>query len=469
MNSFGRFFAAAAVFTLLFSPGSARAGDRLYRIPFGDWGIIEEWIVDRDGNEVSPDYTETDLVDLATDEARYKVRTRRIISRDEDGYAALSYSSSLLDLAGNTLIDWKTGEYNFAFGECIIRRINYHSVLCHVPTGRESYEGALYAEKLDGGKFLLAGFEQTPLGVVNESGETLPGFPISELYDAAYVRGKYIVATSYEQGASYLLDSDFNELFAADWIGRPAEMPGDYLSYERGDEKGVFHPEEGIVFSVSGASVPYYDGELAIVREGYGGDVKATLVNHEGAEIAGGFSWLAPDTDDFSGGTAGVFIGVADERAVFVDREGNIIASSEKLPNARTLNKLYEGLYAYSSETYPGQSGLLGSDLELRTPAGLYSDIYTAYGMSRDEIKSAEDILLQARRGFGPPDGYGFPAITRVDILDHTGRVIVGNVTSVSEVGPDRIVLQRGFDAGLMDWNGNWVVKRRIFSNLLED
>jgi len=45
----------------------------------------------------------------------------------------------------------------------------------------------------------------------------------------------------------------------------------------------------------------------------------------------------------------------------------------------------------------------------------------------------------------------------------------VDNITTVYDVGPNRIALRRGFDVGLMDWNGNWIVKRRIFTGFGDD
>jgi hypothetical protein len=71
-------------------------------------------------------------------------------------------------------------------------------------------------------------------------------------------------------------------------------------------------------------------------------------------------------------------------------------------------------------------------------------------------------IMASKTVGGGDPDGYG--GIYRYDILDHTGKVVVSNVTEVYGSGPDRIALHRGFSVGLMDWSGNWIVKRDIFS-----
>ena len=42
-------------------------------------------------------------------------------------------------------------------------------------------------------------------------------------------------------------------------------------------------------------------------------------------------------------------------------------------------------------------------------------------------------------------------------------------ITDIYYVGPDRIALRRGFDAGLMDWDGNWIAKRRIFTGFGDD
>ncbi|MCL2035671.1 MAG: DUF5046 domain-containing protein [Oscillospiraceae bacterium] len=479
--------------------GANQNGGRIYSIPMGDdqWFTTEYWVIDGDGNEVAVSeddpsgYTEMDLTDLATGEVRYRFRVREEVVRDEQGYLRTNALWSLYDLDGSMLIDWEEKRYGDAFGEYIIRQDrldgivsaedvpqDYHTALYHVPTGAERYEGAFGANRLDDGAFLLSDHWGTPLGVVDSAGEAVSGFPTPKPYFGAYTWNGYLIAESVHSnernddnpGISYILDQSFRELYIFDGIsGFHEGLRGDYLMYENGGERGIFSPKDGILFSVNGASVGYYDGELAIVQTGSpyrpeDGPVSVALVTADHTELIGGLSRLAPAEVHIYGEKrpAERFLGLLDGKAVLVDRGGNILASSFELPEVSSINMMCDGLYTYSVEL-DGQYrvGLLGSALEVILPADRYTGIYLA---SEEWDCSAEIVLLQAGRYADESEH-----VTRFDILDDTGRVIVDNITAFYDAGPNRIAIKRGFDIGLIDWDGNWIIKRRIFTGLGND
>lgn len=483
----------------------AENDERVYSIPLGDaWLSYESWIVDKDGNEImpkeedTPDYIEIDLLDLATGEIRYRYRQREEIVRDEQGYPRTHRMRSLYDLNGNQLLDWEDKTYGDAFGEYIIRQdsrdgivsadeipADYHTALYHVPTGEESYEGAFSAAKLDSDVFLLCANWSTPLGTVNVAGEIVSGFPMPKPYFNAYIWNGYFVASSvhpYERrednmGMEYLLDSDFRELYAFDSVNGMFEgLRGDYLMYQNGDERGIFRPDDGILFSVDGASIEYYDGDLTIVQTGSyyrpeeEGPINAALVTTDHREIAGGFSWLTTAQTYADKEPAEKFLGLSGGKAVLLDRDGKVLASSVELPGACSISMLCDGLYIYVVETDELRgTGLLGPELEVLVPAGRYTWISLAPGIYHGNVEldgKAETTLLQAYKDIWTQSRW---TVSRTDILDHTGKMIVDNVTEIYDVGPDRIALRRGFDIGLMDWDGNWIAKRSIFSNMGDD
>ena len=481
------------------TPRPAVDGERLYSIPLGEaWVSDKSWIVDSDGNEVRrddvPEYIE--LTDLATGEPRYQYLRRYEDTgrRDEWGNPAVRTFCSLYDMEGNQLIDWEEKDYLSAFGEYIIRQDqrdmmmemselpeDYRTALFHVPTGTEQYEGVFTVVKLNEGAFLLCDGWRTPQGVVNAAGEALSGFPPPKTYYSAYAWNGYFTASlvhPYEQRKNemeYIMDRNFREIFAAQWMsGVYGNLKGDYLAYRNGGEYGIFHPEDGILFTTDGASIEYYDGELAVVQTGSfrseNDPINASLVTVEGKEIAGGFSWLVPAQTHYDEEPAGKFLGITDGKAVMIDRAGSELASVE-LPGARSLNVLGEDLYTYYVEDDDRYGdGLLGPNLEVMIPAGRYTsfEIVSDYKTDYSEWGvNMENFLLQASKELGTDEpGH---SIYRTDILDHAGKVIVDNITAVYDVGPGRIALRRGFDVGLMDWNGNWIVKRRIFTGFGDD
>lgn len=474
--------------------------ERTYKIPLSEsWDYDKYWVIDGNGNEIQAEEKDApqqiDLPDLATGEIRYRYQSRDEIQRDREGYAFTVRSRALFDISGNLLIDWGRDNYEPAFGEYIIRQDSrdgivsadeipkdYHTALYHVPTGQEFYQGTFSVSKLNKDGFLLCDKWGTPLGVVNSAGEALSGFPPPKSYYGAQTWNSYFIASSvspYEwpmetAGVEYLLDSSFRELCAYEWIsGYYSNLRGDYLVYRDGEENGIFHPDQGVLFSTDGASIQYFDGELAIVQTGSYRSKKepinAALVTLENKELVGNFSWLIPVQRHNETEPAAQFVGIKDEKAVMIDRTGNLIASSENLAGARSINLLCDGLYTYDVENggLYGE-GLLNSNLEILVPAGNYTTLSLAPGLREEDLTRDDDvgnILLQADKEIGNnPNEPG--NIYRSDILNHTGKIIVENVTVVYDVGPDRIALRRGFNIGLMDWNGNWVVKKSIFNNL---
>ena len=477
----------------------AADGERIYSIPLGEaWVSDKSWIVDSNGHEVRedgiPEYVE--LTDLATGESRYQYlrRYEDTGKRDEWGNPEVRTFCSLYDMEGNQLTDWEEKDYQPAFGEYIIRQDqrgmmmevselpkDYHTALYHVPTGAERYEGVFAIVKLDHNAFLLCDGWRTPQGVVDAAGEALSGFPPPKTYYSAYAWNSYFTASlvhPYEQRKSemeYIMDRSFREIFAAQWMsGVYGNLKGDYLAYRNEGKYGIFHPEDGILFTTDGASIEYYDGELAVVQTGSfrseNDPINASLVTVEGRELAGGFSWLVPAQTYYDEEPAGKFLGIISGKVVMIDRTGIELASVE-LPGARSLNVLGEGLYTYYIEEDDRYGdGLLGPDLEVIIPAGRYTSFEVISDYKTDYSEwgvNMENSLLRVSKELGTNEpGH---SIYRMDILDHTGRIIVDNITTVYDVGPNRIALRRGFDVGLMDWNGNWIVKRRIFTGFGDD
>jgi hypothetical protein len=469
----------------------------VFEFPIGGWDSNAFWRIDSNGNEVAAQPVEEEppdsykLNDFITDEPRYEVRIRREIVETEYGLEELS-SCSLWDLEGNMLLDYGKYGFSFAIGDYVRREYDsgfgpgyyyddelppeYYTEMYHVPTGEAAFPGAWSAGLMQDGRILMLGRGGVPMGYVNAEGEALSGFPMPGTYYDAAIWNNCIVASTVnpydrddESGTAVLLDADLNTLFTADWMShRYHALRGDYLYFREGEREGIYAMEPGQaggeIFSVDGADIRYFDGELAVTQTGsFRGDeqidAKLETVNHE--TLAEGFSWLVEDSHDGEDLPAEGFIGIKGSKAVIIGRNGETLASSVELPNVRNINSLCEGLYTCLVEE--GESageGLLNAEMEIVVPVGKYTG-FSAF--------DGGNGIIEGLKHLGSEDERLDLSIYRVDILDSAGNVIMDNVTSVLGYGENRLAIERGFSYGLIDFEGNWIARRSIFSGSLQD
>ena len=478
--------------------------EKLFYIPSaGDWSRIDYWIINSNGEEVleedSEEYTYY-TTDRITDENKYTVRQHEIVKVSEGGFRHIDFEYSLCDLNGNVLLENENKEYSSAFGDYIIRGDNlgmfgyygdtddsYRSSLYHVPTGTELYEGTVSVSRFDDNSFMLEDKNYVLMGIVDENAEPLAGFPMQQEFKRLYTVRDYIIANSGDSGIEYdeksvIMDMNFNILQTFDEITTYygyAGMEDEYFQYRNGNETGIFDLDEGIIFSTTDAEIRYYDGELAIVMTGewYSDTNPAELVMIDvktGNNIAGGFTRL--EVNNFYGNRdkpAERFIGIRDERVEIIDRTGNILVQSEKIPGINYASFEYKGFYRYDvelnrdTEQAEYGTGMLDGNLKEFFPyaARQYVSVRTGADLYDVEPEDMPDeYLLIVERNMG--SGYG----TRIcEIYDHTGKLVIDNLSDVYDVGPNRIAVKRGFSIGLIDWDGNWIVKKSIFEAMDND
>ncbi len=481
------------------------SGGEIFELPVGGWESGGYWRIDRDGNELPPkaeeqnEYESHELIDLLTDEPRYEVRIQSELVDTEYGPAFQSLRS-LWSLDGKMLVDWDKLIYGEAFGDYVLREYNdgigtpyyyddelpakYHCELYNTVTGKTEFSGAASAGVLENGNIALFGRKGVPLGIITPEGEVVSGFPTPKEYYGAGVKGNYITASDTDPTASfatkrqmhYLLDADWNELLEYENINANFyRLRGDWLMFSGGGREGIYSlDEKAEVFAVDGMTIEYFDGMRAIAQTGSyrGGEpISAGLYTLQNEALAAGFLWLIPADGDEDENPAERFIGLKDGRAVLIDRDGKELAASGPLEGAKNVNFLCEGLYTCYTESEDGSSygeGLLGSGLEIIIPAGKYGS-FNIENIDWQTAKrpTAEEALISATRLYND-DRPGL-SLNRYDLLDHTGNVIIDNVTAVYGWGEDRLAIERGFSIGLIDFNGEWIAKRSIFSNSFID
>ena len=247
----------------------------------------------------------------------------------------------------------------------------------------------------------------------------------------------------------------------------------------------------------------YYDGEIGIIRNiiysesELGSYEDYSLIDANGNILLDGYDFLAPY--NYQEETpAEFFLGARADHAELLDRAGNIVKSVE-LPGVARLFPIGVGLYSYGKKYFPKPFyseeirrrsgnwrkderwieytvGLLGSNLEVLIPDGTYIQILLQKGYAGNDGVPVE--LLQCRKYMGQTAGWTafdrtiyteFKDNYRTDIFTTTGELLIENLTDVYQIGPDRIGVVRGGYAGIMDWKGNWIVKKPIYTEFFDD
>jgi hypothetical protein len=200
--------------------------------------------------------------------------------------------------------------------------------------------------------------------------------------------------------------------------------------------------------------------------------------------LAQGFSHLAPDNREVT--AANGFIGIRDEQIELLDYDGRIIKSIEKPPEVYEISALVKGIYAYSTsdtdispELVRYREALLGPDLSVLIPSKTYYQIQLRryhFGDTPVELLFCVKFIRTVPPSFGRPGRYWIyselnagESMSRTDIYSISGELMIENLTSVFDVTPNRIAVIQGAYGGLIDWSGNWIVKKPIFTDLIDD
>lgn len=470
--------------------------DRYYTIYSEDYNTANTWIFDADGELRQADECFTVLYDALTGAPQCKVRYRLEATGevDENGNAAVQDMSALYDMDGNQLHDWQPCYYQRGFGDFIIRHSralmfyedtlpdDYSSVLWNYKTASTHMEDVGQVVSIENGKaVVLTNALQDPLGVMDKNGKALSGFPVADGYhyisegwtDYIIASSRPLFAEGDNSGESYfLLTRDFEEVLHHDYLY--TGQSDKYLCYhdnaDTPDFSGGLITADGteVLRILSGEYICYFDNDLAIIESGSYDD-ESTPVRRRLVEIESGEA-LLQDCEilelSASYNTPGVrpnsFITYTDGTLRVVDRRGKVTAE-QALAGVSYVEYLSDGLYRCSIREGEGYCDtVLNDKLNPIVPKDRYLNIYQATDWSGNDIEQYP-LLVAQRRIVGSEWG------TISDILDTDGNVLLQGLNQVYQVGPNRIAVKKGFDAGLMDFEGNWIVRRSIFANWMDD
>jgi hypothetical protein len=470
-----------------------------YESPLGSSYWCEQgdsWVTDRDGRTVPRDGQFEVLYDALTGEPQCLALTRtELIGREDDEYgSAIGQDfSALYDLDGNLLYDWDAYIYRAGFGDFIVRQksmevSNYASwedntsELWDFRANRVLLADAYTAERLSDDRVLITDISGRPIGVMDAAGRMVTK-TISEGYSGARVWNGHIIARD-ESGndgreREVLLTADFTTVLTAEsfWPGAAKNAIFRRGGSDTGDSYlAIINLRGEEIYEVlSAPNIIYFDDEIIATRAA---DKYSIVRMADGKVLAGGFEkeifeeymfylkYYSNPPVPFEH-----FAFYKDGVLSVIDRDGNV-TGQKAFPAVDKINLLGDGLFEVSvGEPYHegNKTGIFDTELNEIIPAETYEYIGRATRRTTREpwitYPDAEvipyDLFLCTRH-----EGSGGTSFT--DVRDMSGNMLTEGLNEVYEVGPDRLAVRKGFDIGLMDWNGNWIVRRSMFADLID-
>ena len=452
-----------------------------YYIPMNenDWTIVDNWVIDRDGNTIPEDEQYDVLYDVMTGEPQCLLRTEEIVKgEDEYGWIISATLSAVFDLDGTLLHDWEECRYAQGFGDYIVRRTgqNYNegpgddskNVLWNFKTRDVLIENVSWVEKLSENEALLCDDYSNPICVVDRSGAGISEILLPGEYGFARAWDGYIIAsTPYDEGVVgqyYLLTKKFEPILA--YSSLQGSDGGKVLYYEddsKGRERisGIINVSGEELYRVpQGESVTYFDENVVVTsidnltRRNY------KIINLKtGKVLSEGSGDVICNVNIKNEKHSELFLILNSYSLQILDLNGWM--SAEKDVQGATYGDILNNGFIHVMINFDDgeySSMILDSELNEIIPLGVY------------------DYIRQVNKWSGGGEYYGNAFIcekyqrnnfrSSVDIIDTKGNVLVEGLNTIYGSGPNRLAVRKGFDVGLTDWQGNWIVKQSIFSEL---
>lgn len=409
--------------------------------------------------------------DMITDEVIYYSASYSDFVKKEDGSYDRKVYSRLYDTDGNILIDWKNTVYSQAFGKWIISRdyfdvnmdttgIKFHAALLNTKSDKK-LKDVWSMELMDEHHIVVSSFTSGILGIIDEKGRKLAGFPwsIEDGSDDCMVVGNYLVTYKENQeDFTYDLnvyDADLCLLgslsHASDSSLYNEGMIGPYLRC--GDSVFDMSQSDGNeLYEIFGNSdVSYLDDEIAVFGDKL--DPGYILFDTKKKEIISEKYYNIVLENEDADGTdtqkVNYFIGYRPGVIDKIDRKGKVVASA-KFADVGNVSALKTGFVAISEDWE--HEALYDSDLKEVIPVGTYTDISPVY---EDETNPKNSLWSC---GFYIDEQH-----QRMDLVKGDGSIIVKNASGIGIAKDGCIALSRGQWVGLIDLEGNWITKMKKY------
>lgn len=430
--------------------------------------------------------------DIATGEPRYLTKTRIEDTgvKDEYGSPVTEQYCRLYDLNENLLYDWQPITYNAAMGELLIRtnrrnmwfyQENFpedlESCLWNPVTGETVLEGVDSVQDMGDNLFLAGDASGKVMGVIDEKGNIVSGFPaLEEYYYPTTKHGliltdnnsPYAEFSDKEYIVNYLLDKDFNLLLEAPnlnigYVG----LRGRFLLSRESDANVIISLDDlSELYRTESAdtTVSYYDGERMILLNGPDRlNQGAFLCDAGGKPLTGAFQSLqcVDEYISFHDMPSDRFIAINDDSAFLLDRDANVLASAS-IPYLSNVRHLNNGLFSYEITIDQDKQycGLLDENFNILLPAEKYEVVSPLYNYAGGN-DTTYDIF---QCDYTTNDG-----LRRSDLLRPDASPIIEGLSYVGSVSDNRIAVMRGFSYGLIDFDGSWIAKNSVYGALGAD
>lgn len=450
------------------------------------------YMMDFEGQPIEESEVFDTCYDIATGEPRYLTKTRieDTGANDEYGNPVTERYCRLYDLNENLLYDWQPITYNAAMGELLIRtnRSNMwfyqgafsegiESCLWNPVTGETVLEDVDSVQDMGGNLFLAGDASGKVMGVIDEKGNIISGFPaLAEYYYPTTKHGliltdnnsPYAEFSDKEHIVNYLLDKDFNLLLEAPSlnIGYVGLRGRFLLSRESNANVIISLDDLSELYRTESAdtTVNYYDGERMILLNGSDRlNRGAVLCDADGKPLTGAFQSLqcVDEYISFDDMPSDRFIAINDGSAFLLDRDANVLASAS-IPHLSNVQHLNNGLFSYEITAAGDKQycGLLDENFNILLPAGKYEFISPLHSYAGGSGTTYEIFLCDYMTNDG---------LRRTDLLRPDASTIIEGLSYIGSVSDNRIAVMRGFSYGLIDFDGSWIAKNSVYGALGAD
>ncbi len=461
----------------------------LYRVPLHDqreWAVAPRYaVVDASGNELYRGGGLELLYDPLTGAAYAFATTRTERTGEADEYGSEDYQiySQLYDAQGQLLADWAPGVYRAACNGWVVaasqdfRRyeigqagsspMDYRCELRDMRSGEVKLDDIGSLALMEDGSFAAYNADGFVAGILDENMNALSGFPMPAQYaHLEAIKGGYIALTPYTEAnpsEAVLLDASLRPRTAPGSYSYMSAVSGsdellisDYAVDEVNTANCLLRAADGeVVYRCKvNESIVYCDWRVMILME-WRADRNNVyrMQDPQGNKLAEGYTMMDAMPEEW-GGPADTFYAYSEDSGTL----------SLLGPSGGELRSVHCGavdwisfvagagvLILNGTDTAAGQNivWVLNRDLETVVKPGRYSQIY-------DQSYKAPQLLY----------AYQGDSHDLADILGPDGRVLLKNLRSAEIHDDKRVVARRGFEVGLMDFNGNWLWKTSAFTTL---
>lgn len=472
------------------APSQNQPADR--NLTYSVYTFDTTYMMDFEGQPIDESEVFETCYDIATGEPRYLTKTRIEDTGEDDEYGnpVTEQYCRLYDLNEKLLYDWQPITYKAAMGELLIRtnRSNMwfyqedfpeglESCLWNPVTGKTVLEDVDSLQDMEGNLFLAGDASGKVLGVIDEKGNIISGFPaLAEYYYPTTEHGliltdnnsPYAEFSGKEYIVNYLLDKNFNLLLEAPslnigYVG----LRGRFLLSRESDADVIISLDnlsELYRTESAGTTVNYYDGERMILLNGSDRlNQGAVLCGANGKPLTDAFQSLKCvnehiGLDDMPSER---FIAVDGDNAFLLDRDGNVLASAS-IPQLSSVQYLKNGLFSYEITAAKDKQycGLLDENFNILLPAGKYEYISPLYSYAGGRGTTYDIFLCDYTTNNG---------LRRTDLLRLDASPIIEGLSYIGSVSDNRIAVMRGFSYGLIDFDGSWIAKNSVYGALGAD